>query len=209
MLVGKTTEADRAIKVSVNKESTAAQGTDFEVVEGKIPAGKFQGYIKVKLLNTEKLKSGDLRVYLDLEENELFRKAPVDFGRALILFGINVPAPSYPAHIQSYNRLISGTSSANSTSMDYYSPKAMSVIVQALGWTDWDDAEKWGPYANGESLGSYKYLPRYAVINKNEQYKAYALKIRDYITKYNAEHPDKPLLHDAGALNGKPITARE
>lgn len=39
-------------------------------------------------------------------------------------------------------------------------------------------------------------------------YQAYSAKIGEYIKKYNAEHPNDPLVHDGGKNIGKPIQSR-
>ena len=209
MLIGKASSADRQISAVPAEGSTAVQGTDFEILDARIPAGAIQGAIKLKLINSDRLTKEDLRLYLQLEASDDFQKAPADFARALILFGRSVPAPTFPDHIETYNKLIAGTPNARSSSMDYYSPAAMMAIVQALKWTDWDDQEKWGTDYNGENYGSYKYLPRYSYITRGDRYKAFVLTIKDYIAQYNVEHPGAPLVHDAGLLKGSPVEVRE
>ncbi len=94
--MGRTSDVDRAVEVVTvttgvrdggvqELGTTAVEGTDFEIVEAVIPAGKIDGVIKVKLINTDHLtqatadaepnvaKYPGLRIRLRIVENGNFR----------------------------------------------------------------------------------------------------------------------------------------
>lgn len=207
MLVGPTEDRDRTIPVEVLKDETSATAKEYEIVSAIIKSKEYQGKIRVKLINTPRLKEEDLKIRLKLGSNDFFSGSVKDYGDATVYFGIKVPTPTYTEHIYTYNRLIKGDN-AYSSSLDYYSPEAMRVIVMALKWSDWDSKEQHGNEFNGESYGKYKYLPRYSVIAQGNKASAFAKILDDYIKKYNKENPDTPLVHDAGKLKGEKIVAR-
>ncbi|MBR8729857.1 hypothetical protein IX332_001181 [Porphyromonas levii] len=208
MLVGPTEDRDRTIPVEVLKDETSATAKEYEIVSAIIKSKEYQGKIRVKLINTPRLKEEDLKIRLKLGSNDFFSGSVRNFGDAVVYFGTKVPTPTYIEHIYTYNKLIKGDDNAYSTSLEYYSPEAMKVIVKALGWTDWDSKEKHGNDYNSDKYGKYKYLPRYGYISENNRALAIVKILNEYIQEYNKKHPNAPLVHDAGKLKGKKIEAR-
>lgn len=207
MLIGTTTDHDRKITFKVNEESTAPSGS-YEILEAVIPAGEIKGYIRFKLYNIEALNEETYAVSLALEASEALHVGPAQYLKAYFSWNNSIPAPTNTNFIRTYNMLILSSLNFVSTSTINYSPNALKAIVSALGWNDWDDYSIHGSKYNSASYGSYKYLPRYNMIYSDNSYKSYALKLKNYIEKYNEEHPDKPLVHDAGGLKGQAIGAR-
>ncbi len=208
MLVGAPSESERPIKVEIVSDGTTASGEDYKIISASIPPKKERGAIRIKLMNSDRLKDEDLRVRLRLGSNDNFTASVKDFSEAVVFFGKKVPIPTNFEHIYTYNTLIKGAENPYSNTLEYYSPAAMNVIVQALGWTDWDNKEKRGNDFNGEKHGKYKYLPRYGYVSSNNRAGAFVKIIDEYIKKHDKEHPNAPLVHDDGKLKGKKIEAR-
>lgn len=208
MLVGPTEDRDRIIPVEVLKDETTATAEEYQIVSAIMKAKEYQGKIRVKLVNVPRLKEEDLRIRLRLGSNDFFSGSVKNYGDAIVYFGTKVPAPTFTEHIYTYNRLIKGDENSYSSSLDYYSPEAMLVIVRALKWTDWDSKEVHGNDYNGDKYGKYKYLPRYGYVSQNNRALAIVKILEEYIQKYNREHPDAPLVHDDGKLKGQKIEAR-
>ena len=73
-IMGKTVDFDRPVHAVLNKDSSTVAESDYEIQESFIPAGKANGTLNIKLLNSESLKtSGDtLRAVFNLIESEYF-----------------------------------------------------------------------------------------------------------------------------------------
>jgi hypothetical protein len=208
MLIGLTKDYDREIPFIINEEMTTAKTGTYEILEAVIPAGELMGHIRFKLSNTEELDEKTYMVYLKLEASEELSVGPAIYLNAYVAWNNSIPAPSNTNHIRTYNMLIDSPLNFISTSTANYSSRALKTIVTALDWYDWDDYSIYGSKYNSATYNSYKYLPRYSMIYNDNSYKSYALKIADYIAKYNSEHLDEPLVHDAGTLAGERIQAR-
>ncbi len=207
MLIGKTTDYDRKISFKINDISTAPSGS-YEILDAVIPAGEIKGYIRFKLYNLEALNLETYIVSLQLETSDALHVGPAQYLNAYFSWNNSIPAPTNSNHIRTYNMLIDSPLSFIATSNAHYSPNALKAIVTALGWTDWDNYEKYGSKYNSATYGSYKYLPRYNMIYTDNSYKSYALKLKTYVDEYNAQHPTEPLVHDAGTQKGQPIVVR-
>jgi hypothetical protein len=71
--MGRLSDVDREVKAEViAAESTAKVGEDIEIVGGKVAAGARDGYVYVKIKNTEKLLTNTLRARIRLVPNENF-----------------------------------------------------------------------------------------------------------------------------------------
>ncbi len=208
-LIGLVAEQDRKIAVSIDKARTLAPDDSYEIGEAFIPKGEREGHIMLKLKNSAALQTKVNTLVLKLEASSDLAQGPEDLIYAVISWSQMIPVPVHPDHIKTYNTLIKGESSSSSTSLDYFSPRALRLIVEVLGWDDWDDHKVHGMTdVNGVRYFKYKYLPRPDVISKGQKYKAYAQKLQKYLDDYNAQHPGEPILHDAGKLKGKPIEIR-
>lgn len=208
-LMGLVTDADRTVGYAIDAAKTTAPTGSYEILKAVIPAGKRQGAITIRLHNAEELKSMEYSLQLVLTASGELAAGPQNLIRGELIWSNRIPSPTIEDHIKTYNALIAGTNTWNSTSMDYFSPAALRIIVDALKWNNWDDLKVHGSNGNGVYYGKYKYLPRLSVISPGNQHQAYALALAEYIEKYNAEHTDNPLKHDAGLNKGNLIQARK
>lgn len=202
-LIGLKSDTDRAVNIEVIKDESAPADY-FEVLGASVPANAMTGAIKFKLINRKELKEHDVQIAFRIKDSDDLLAGPPEFTKAVMRWGIRLEPPVLATHFMTYNALIQGSDMAFSDSKDYFSVKALEVIVAALNWNDWDDKVKHG--SNNANPGGYKYLPWDGAIRKT--YLAYAKKIADYIEDYNTHHPGAPLIHDGGALKGKRIEAR-
>ncbi len=209
MLIGLTSNKDRTIAFEIDEATSVAPAGSYQFVSAVMPAGKSQGEIIFRLVNSDGLAEQDFSLAIKLKTSEDLLVGPDKFVKGRLTWSKRLPAPTNKYHIISYNMLIEGTPVFNSDDKSYFSTNALSVIVNALGWIDWDDTDVHGSAANTSQSGKYKYLPASFHIEKGAIYKAYARKIEDYIKEYEAANPDKPLLHEAGINKGKPIRARK
>ncbi len=208
-LIGLVSDQNRKVAVSVDKSKTTAPEGSYEIGEAIIPKGEREGHIMLKLKNSVALQSTVNSLVLKLGASSDLAQGPEDLIYALVSWSQMIPVPVHEDHIKTYNTLIKGESSSSSASLDYFSPRALRLIVEVLAWDDWDDHKVHGMVNfNGARYFKYKYLPRTDVISKGKKYKAYAQKLQKYLDDYNAKHPGKPLLHDAGKLKGQPIEIR-
>lgn len=207
-LIGRVMDKERKVSYQVDDKATTAPSDSYEILGGIIPAGKRSGKLKIKLKNPEELKSKEYVLYVVLTKSEDLAAGPSLATRAELLWTRRILPPQYEGHYQTYNALIASEEQWNSKSTDYFSASALQVIVDALGWTDWDDLKKHGSKGNGSRYGNYKYLPLLNSIESGNFYRGYALALASYIKKYNEKNPDKPLIHDGGKLEGQPIKVR-
>lgn len=207
-LIGHIADKDRVVAYKVDKEKTTAPDGSYEILGAHIPAGKRSGKLTVKLKNSDALRSEDYRLYIQLVKSDDLEAGPRVANMAELLWTRRVLPPTFPIFFRTYNALINSRLSWNSQEKDCFSFKALEVIVQALDWTDWGDTKKHGNKGNGPRYNNYNYLPRPDVIVSGDFHKGYALKLKAYIDQYNEKHPNDPLIHDGGELEGKPIEVR-
>jgi hypothetical protein len=207
-LIGKASTSDRKVEYTVDTSLTNAPTGSYEIMDAVIPADSVKGYIRVKLMNADVLQDSTYVLAITLKGSDQLNLGPKEYLKATLSWNSMIPAPKSTNLIRTYNMLIKSTLSFVSTSASTFSPRALKTIVAALGWNNWDDVSIHGSKANTASMGYYKYLPRYTWIYVDNTYKAYAAKLAEYISTYNTEHPDAPLIHDAGSLKGQAIVAR-
>ena len=207
-IIGLLGDTDRKVNVKVVEEGTTAPQGSYEILSAVVPAGVREGYIRIKLANTDELTSMSYQLKLMLQESEDFKLGPERYLTAVLIWNNILPAPTNNNHKRSYNMLIKGETNFISTSLNSYSTSAHLAIVDALDWDDWGDATVHGTQANNATYGYYNYLPRYTWIYVGDLYKAYAKKLEEYLKAYEEEHGE-PLLHDGGKLEGTPVEARQ
>lgn len=208
MLIGNPTDNDRKISFEISDESYAPEGS-YEILEAKIPAGEVKGHIRFKLYNVKELAEKTYFLLIKLGTSNELQVGPDQYLTANFLWNNSIPAFTNSYFTRTYNMLIKSSLGFTSTSTANYSSRALKTIVSALNWNDWDDYSVHGAnYNSSTTYSSYKYLPRYTVIYLDNSYKSYAYMLSLYIAQYNQEHPDEPLIHDAGGLKGQRIEAR-
>lgn len=85
-LVGLSADHSRAIPVTVVADkTTAVEGRDYVIENSEIPAGAFQGSIRVKVLKSAEVVAGNKRLSLSLGSNDVFGPAPVNACRFSVI----------------------------------------------------------------------------------------------------------------------------
>lgn len=69
-VVGAKADYDREVKVKVNPDSTTAATSDYQIIGGVIKANEVRGYVNVKFINNEVLKTKTARLWLELTESK-------------------------------------------------------------------------------------------------------------------------------------------
>lgn len=202
-LMGYEADYDRRVQVELLPDETTAPDGTYSVVEGMIAAGDSVGHLKIELKNFPDLKDKNVKVAYKIVDSPDFLAGPPRHCKLLVTWGTKLLPPTLDAHKRTYNTLIQGGQYIDA-SMEYFSLRALEVIVKALNWNDWDNEEK---HKDEYNKNGYKYLPASSFIESRK--KAYRLKISEYIEDYNKKHPDDPLLHDDGKLKGRPIEVRK
>lgn len=208
-IIGLLSDADRKVNFIVDEENTTAPAGSYELLDAVVPAGKSEGYIRVKISNAAELATMSYELTLKLQSSADFMLGPEQYITAKLIWNNILPAPTNSNLKRSYNMLIAGETNFVSTSLNSYSTSAHLAIVDALGWDDWGSVEAHGSQANPASMDNcYNYLPRYTWIYVGDLYKAYAKILEEYLADYAATN-GSPLLHDGGKLVGQPVEARK
>ena len=203
--IGNTSDVNRAVNVTVDAELTTAPAGSYEIVESVIPAGKGEGYIRIKIANTPELLTTNYELVLKLQPSADFKVGPADYLTAKLMWNNILPAPTVTNYKRTYNMMIAGETNFIATNLNCYSTAAHLAIVAALGWDNWGDKSVHGSLYNSDG---YNYLPKYTIIYNGDKYKAYVKILEEYLAKYEAEN-GAPLLHDGGKLVGTPVQARK
>lgn len=202
-LIGYESDQDRKVSLEIVKEETNAPAASFTIKEALIPANKRIGHLQVELKNLPELKERNIEVAYRIMPSKDLLAGPHKHTKVIVSWGIRLPKPTSKDYLETYNTLIDAAPSPSDQTAEYFSLSALEVIVHALDWTDWDSKEKHGKQYNPDG---YKYLPYVGYIKMTKR--ALARTIDDYIRDYNAKHPNAPLIHDGGKLEGQPIRAR-
>lgn len=204
-LIGNVSSNARSINYIIDSKTSTAPKESYEIIEAVIPANEYTGHIRIKLYNTEELENTTYILTLSLTGSNDLSAGPKEYITSQLSWNNQIPSPPNTGYTRTYNMLIAGEANYLSTSNNSYSNKALRVIVDALDWTNWNDPNAHSGFYNTDG---YKYLPKYSFIYNDNSYQAYSAKIGEYIKKYNAEHPNDPLVHDGGKNIGKPIQSR-
>lgn len=205
ILIGNTSTKSRNITFDIDPNTSTAPKESYEIIEAIIPANEYMGHIRIKLHKTEELENTTCILTLLLTNSNELSAGPKEYITSQLSWNNQIPSPPNTAYMRTYNMIIAGEANFMSPSNNSYSNRALRVIVDALSWTDWDDVSAHGALYNKDG---YKYLPKYSSIYNDNSYQAYSAKVGEYIKKYNAEHPNEPLIHDGGKNIGKPIQSR-
>ena len=96
-IVGDTVSYDRTFNVEVVDSMTTATSGQYEVLEGIVKAGEFNGTLYVKLYNSEELKDTTVSVGFKIIDSEDFNVGTIENSQFKLSFtnDIVVPAWSY------------------------------------------------------------------------------------------------------------------
>lgn len=211
VLVGNISAEDRIVNYVINAEETTAPENSYEITAAVIPANSSKGTIKIKLYNTDEIRNGaSYKLYIQLKGSSTLGLGPKEYITATVSWNNNVIAPPATGRYlwMTYNSLIKSSLGTTSSSSKAYSSNALKAIVTALNWDDWDDMTAHPDQVQSSRYFTYKYLADYRLLMLDKSYEAYAAKLADYLKKYQQEHPDAPLVHNEGSLEGQVIEAR-
>ena len=158
-VIGQTADKERKISIKLVEEGTTAPADSYEILGGTIAAGEREGFIRIKILNTDELRleSASYQIKVKLEETTDFKLGPKEYLTAVLTWNCILPLPPHNNLVRSYNMLIAGEASYISTARTSYSVSAHLAIIDALGWDNWGDKEARGSYANPDNATYQKY----------------------------------------------------
>lgn len=210
-LIGNPSSKDRAVGYEIDPELTNAPDGTYEILSATIPAGAIAGAIRIRLQNVVPDEES-YAIALRLKPSDELMVGNAKYLKTILSWNNSIPWPTAGDLIRTYNSLIVGMAAPTSTSNQCLSSNGLKAIVAATGWNDWDDQSVHGSYynPNNATYKGYKYLPRWSYLNSmmGGAQMAYARTVAEYLEQYKAEHDGQPLLHDAGAKKGQPVTAR-
>lgn len=223
IVTGKAADYDRKIAYRVIEEKTTAPTDSYEITGAVIPAGALYGFLRVNVKNAPELADQSYLLQIKLQASDEMMLGPEDLLKGQFSWNADLPPiPMNANYTASFNLLIQSPVASTSTTAAYYNISAHKVILAATGWDFWDDRTKaMKKYGTPGAIGyyatyKYPYMPRRNFLMQGDYNKVFAAKIADYIEAYNKEHPEAPLLHDAGIdpdkpnpLAGQPIEARK
>lgn len=175
-LIGRVADYDRRIDIRVKEdaENTATQGTDFILGEAVMKAGE---YVATVDFDIHQLPDGieSMNVTLEIVPNEYFRKGYPATSQTLVSWSEEYVRPSAPMVWREWYLFFSHG----------YSKAYHKLLVEIFGpeietYTRATSAVKEDPTL------SYK-AQDWWFAAKNQ--------LRDYVKKYDAEHPGAPLMH--------------
>jgi hypothetical protein len=180
---------DREVGVQILEEGTTAATGQYRFLRAWIPANKAYGTIEIEVDYADELLTEERTISIALIPSKDLNAGPREYTKGLLVWHCQLPPPTVTSVIRTYNYLIAGMAAPTSTSMNYYSPAAHRLILDACGW---------------EELPAYSIAPYYVYSNAP----AYRQKLREYIAAWDIDHPDEPLLHNGGLSIGRPIQIR-
>lgn len=77
-IIGNTVNHDREVNVSVLPDSTTATSNDYQIVGGIVKANEYTGFVTVKFINNEILKTKTLRLWLEIDNSKDFVKGNIE-----------------------------------------------------------------------------------------------------------------------------------
>ena len=146
-IIGDSTDHDRFFQVAIINDSlTTATDDLFEIQEGVVKAGKFEGTLYVKVFNDEKLNTEKASLHLEIASSEDFRTGNVESNRFRIAWTNQVIVPSWRWYSYFFTRTPSTA--------------AYRAVVESTGLTTFtiQDYLKLGPtgaQAMGTQFGDY------------------------------------------------------
>lgn len=91
---GTTADYDREVKVSVLADSTTATSSDYEILGGSVKANEYMGYVVVKFMNRDILKTETLRLWLTIETSKDLIKGNIENESFELLWENRIAEPA-------------------------------------------------------------------------------------------------------------------
>lgn len=181
MINGHTSDVDRVVAAkAVAGENTTADPADYNILGGVIPAGKIEGTLYVELLNRDASMIGDGKstasLQIQIAENQDFSMGLLENRNVTLTWSRALVKPD------NWDSLL------RTYFTRYYSTAAYKLIIMLYGSPNIN-------FAKSSTVGGF-----------SAEGFAWARIFYEYVTKWNAEHPDDPLVHDDGEAAGQRIT---
>ena len=178
-LIGQITDYDRPINVQVldSEQSNADEGKDFRIVEAGIKAGEGLGEIVIEA-NMLPEGSDDKSVVLQILPNEYFISGYPALSTANIIWSNDYVRPANSKVWQSWFLFF----------CDGYSKNLHKVLLDVFG----EEIEYYAYKRPSEEEAEQGYIFK----NPSWWYPA-SRQLREYVSQYDAEHLDAPLMHSA------------
>ena len=175
-LVGQIADYDRRIDIRVqeNSTNTAHEDTDFKIGEAVMKAGEYVASVEFSI---HKLPEGveNMNVTLEIVPNEYFRKGYPATSQILVSWSEEYVRPTHEAVWRWwYNFFCKG-----------YSKNFHKLLVELFG-PEIETYTNTASAAREDETLEYKLPSWWYAANS---------KLLDYVRKYDAEHPDAPLMH--------------
>lgn len=94
-IVGDTASYDRTFNVEIIDSTTTANTGQYEILEGTVKAGEFDGTLSVKLYNSEELKDTALTIGMRLVDSEDFNVGTIEYNQFKLSFTDKIVVPPW------------------------------------------------------------------------------------------------------------------
>lgn len=151
-IIGDTTGNDRQFSAVVVKDSiTTAPESQYEILGGVIEAGKFEGKLTVKLLNSDALNTSRVSIKLKLAGSEDFKAGNVESSEFVVTWTNQVIVPSWSYYRYYFTsvastaayRLIVQTTGLTTLTATQHNREIGALGVEALGTQFGDYVKQW------------------------------------------------------------------
>lgn len=174
-LVGPASDKDREFEVRVvaREGNTAVEGKDFKVLGAVVKAGELFGTVELEVNRLEEEVSSQTTT-LEIVPGENFRAGYPALMKAIVMWSDGYVRPTYYVWRSWYRYFCHG-----------YSRKLHEIVIGQLG----EDVERYVDrrnYVEADPSLEFK-MPTWWFSASRQ--------LRDYVEKYDKEHPDAPLMH--------------
>src|SRR5699024_7395858 len=95
-IMGDSASYDRVFSAEIlNDDITTAQESDYNIIGGTVKAGEFEGVLKVKLYNSERLKDTLVALHLRIAESKDFTTGNVETSTMKLVWTDRVIIPTW------------------------------------------------------------------------------------------------------------------
>lgn len=194
-LIGPKVPYDRKFSAQVIDSVTTAPASKYEILEGIVEADSLNGFLKLKIYNSDNLIEDTYTLGLELIPSDELRVGLPTKLVTKVTWNAFVPRPEWWAP-RSFGRYISYISIDGKKALGVYSTKLYQIIIDVWGT---------GPINAYGYLGTTpEILEKYPMIVPGAPvFSAMMRELQQYVYEYNLAHPDAPLRHskDAAVYN--------